>query len=105
MSEAAGQMTSQPRLPPAPSSWTDARVRDQRLHSKYKKRTGPYEHVTCYVYRDDGDKTKEGWVCNYCYQPANCLIVLRMLSHLSGVSGNGITGCTKVTYYKNEQYG
>ena len=62
MREAAGQMTSQPRLPPAPSSWTDARVRDQRLHSKYKKRTGPYEHVTCYVYRDDGDKTKEGWV-------------------------------------------
>lgn len=81
--------------PPAPSTWRDARIKDMSYNSKFKKKTGPYQHVTCYQWKEGGN-FKEGWVCNYCEMAVCQLLVVRMIYHLSGEGGNGIQPCVKV---------
>ena len=85
------------RVPAPPSEWNDARIRqDTELSNRYKKRTGPYGHVTVYIFKGKDDKQKEGWVCNHCQLPSVGINVPRMEAHLSGQPGGGIQPCDKV---------
>ena len=64
--------------------------------NRYKKRTGPYDHLTVYIFLGKDEKPKEGWVCNYCKLASVGINVPRMEAHLSGQAGGGILPCSEV---------